>query len=197
MSQTNVFPAAPEARRNITRLAYRLFTIGTGLLAIGVIAIAVSLAATAAPSTATIAAYGGIACTGGIGLIVALTVLLRVRQPIQVEVTPDRLIWREGPRIATLEYDEVERIELVRDRKRHRDGSMIQFPVVRFIENDGEMMEFEISFDDHGKVHYGRFDAHAITQAVLPYLRNQAMVSPMVDEFVSTGMVDIDGLSER
>ncbi len=198
MSQAKtIIPAGPEVRRSITRLAYRIFTIGTGVLVIGAIGVAVSLATSQRPSTGLIVAFTGLACVGSAILMAAVSVFLRVRQPIRVEITPDRLIWREGPRIATLEYDEVERVEMVRGHRRTREGFVVQFPVVRFIENDGEMMEFEVSFDDHGRVYYGRFDAQAILEAVLPYLRQQAVIAPAVDEYLTTGMVDIDGLAER
>ena len=59
------------------------------------------------------------------------------------------------------------------------------------------MMEFEISFDDHGLVYNSRFDAHAITEAVLPYLKKKAEIDKTVSEFVKTGYVDIDQLPPR
>lgn len=197
MSDIQVFPAGPEARQQITRRAYRFFVGGAGLLIMGVIALAVSVASQRALPTYLLAAFTAIACAGTAGLSLAVMTLFRVRQKIQVEVTPYRLIWREGPRIATLEYDEVERVELVRDQERRPSGTLVHFPVIRFIENDGEMVEFEISFDDEGVIRHGRFDAHAITEAVLPHVRGHAVITSTVDDFVKTGEVDIDGLPER
>ena len=105
--------------------------------------------------------------------------------------------WREGTRYATLEYEEVERVEMVKGAKKVQGGYILEYPVVRFIENDGEMMEFEVSFEDRGIAHHTRFDAREITRAVLPYLRKNAVISHAVDEFVQTGTVDIDSLPER
>ncbi|MGF1504821.1 MAG: hypothetical protein ACFB51_06745, partial [Anaerolineae bacterium] len=65
------------------------------------------------------------------------------------------------------------------------------------IEDDGEMMEFEVSFEDRGYRHQGRFDALAITREVLPNIKQRAVISTAVEEFVQTGTVDIDSLSHR
>jgi hypothetical protein len=192
-----VFPAGPEAKTSITRLAYRYFVGGAGLLIMGVIALAVSIASQMTLPVYLVGLFSAISCAGAAGLVIAVMTLFRLRQPVQVEVTPYRLTWREGPRVATLEYNEVERVDLVRDKIPARGGGEINFPVVRFIEDDGEMMEFEVSFDDEGTIRHGRFDAHAITQAVLPYVKDHAVISAAVDEFVRTGFVDIDGLAQR
>ncbi|HEC23822.1 MAG TPA: hypothetical protein ENI95_12990 [Chloroflexi bacterium] len=197
MSQVQVFPASASVKRAVSRRAYGLFVGGLGLLVCGVSGTAALLAVSARPRPLLLALAGGVACVGTAGLIVGIVSLLNLRQPIQVEVTPHRLVWREGKRLATLEYDEVERVELVREEKRLPDGMLMYYPVVRFIENDGEMMEFEVSFEDRGMIHRGRFDARAIAAAVLPYLRQTAIITPAVDEFVRTGMVDIESLPER
>jgi hypothetical protein len=197
MRQAQIFPAAPSAKRSISRAAYGFFIGGTALLVIGMVALGVTFAASTENPLPTVAAAGGLICAGGVGLVIGTGTLLRLRQPIQVEVTPDRLVWREGTRSATLEYDEVERVELVKDQERHPGGLALEFPVVRFVEDDGEMIEFEVSFEDRGLEHRARFDARAITAAVLPYVRSRAVVAPTVDEFVNTGLVDVDGLLER
>ena len=114
-----------------------------------------------------------------------------------MEVTPYRLIWREGRRTATLEYGEVERVEMVRRHKKLRGNLEMDYPIVRFIEDDGEMMEFECSFEDRGLIHQSRFDTHAITSSVLPHLPDTAIVDQAVGEFVQTGTVDIDRLAEQ
>lgn len=195
MRQAQIFPAGPTAKRGISRHAYRLFIGGTALLVVGAIVLAITLASQSSVVLAGLSV--AILCTGGAGLFSAINALLQLRQPMQVEVSPSRLVWREGARTATLEYDEVERVELVRGHARQPGGSVMDFPVVRFIENDGEMMEFEVSFEDRGMVHHARFDAKAIAAAVLPHVRSHAMVAPSVDEFVNTGVVDIDALPER
>jgi len=129
--------------------------------------------------------------------VIDINMLPRLRQPIQVEVTSDRLVWREGTRSATLEYAKVERVELVKDREHHPGGLVLEFPMVRFVEDDGEMMGFEISFEDRGLVHRARFDGRGIAAAVLPFVHPHAVIAPAVDESLSTGLVDIDGLPER
>jgi hypothetical protein len=196
-SKTQVIPAEPEVKRHITRQAYRFFIAGAGLLLMGAIALAVSIYTNTTPPASLTAIFTGIACLGSAGLVLGVMTLFRLRQRVQVEVTPLQLIWREGQRLATLEFDEVERVELVRDRLRRPSGRLVDFPVVRFVENDGEMMEFEVSFDDNGVIHNSRFDAHEITQAVLPHVRDHAAVTPAVDEFVKTGYIDVDKLPKR
>lgn len=197
MSQ--VFPAAIGAKRKISRSAYLLFIAGVGLLGCSAVVLAITFADTErlAPSNILVATIIGLGCVGLAGLAAGIATLIRLRLPIEVEVTPHRLIWREGKRLATLEYEEVERVDLVRGEKRMRGSTIVNFPVVRFIENDGEMMEFEISFEDRDYVYHSRFDARAITEAVLPYLQQQAVIAHEVDEFVHTGMIDIDHLPER
>ncbi len=174
-----------------------MFGAGMLLALCGGGAVATLFAASESPNTLLVGMAAAMACLGGAGLLAGLASLLRLRQPIQVEVTPHRLTWREGRRIATLEYDEVVRVELVKDVKTTRRGPALEYPVIRFIENDGEMMEFEISFEDRGMVHYGRFDARGITEATLPHLPAHAVVAPAVEEFVRTGEVDIDLLPAR
>ncbi len=196
MRQAQVFPAGPTARQEISRGAYRYFVGGAGLMVIGAIMLAVTLATSQSGSIFR-AVSVALLCVGGVGLFMAINTLLQVRQRYQVEVTPERLIWREGPRIATLEYDEVERVDLVRGQRRHESGGVVEYPVVRFIEDDGEMMEFEVSFEDRGMVHHARFDARAIAEAVLPYIRSHAVVASAIDELLRTGEVDIDALPER
>ena len=202
MSQTpQIFPASIGAKRRISRMGYLLFIAGAVLLACGLTALVVSLGVTPGAAEQPVQMIpvlsAGVACAGVAGLIAAVATLLQLRLPIQVEATPYRLTWREGRRIATLDYEEVVRVDLVRSYKTLRDGQEMVFPVVRFVEDDGEVMEFEISFDDRGMVHQARFDARAITGAVLPHLQQRAVISDTVQEFVATGTVDIDALPER
>jgi hypothetical protein len=197
MQQTQVFPAAASAKRTISRTAYLLFVVGVGLLVCVAIAFGVSAAQPEPPTTIFRTAVAGVGCAGLAGLLVGVVTLVRLRQPIQVEVTPYRLIWREGRRTATLEYDEIERVEMVRQHKKLRGNLEMDFPIVRFVEDDGEMMEFECSFEDRGLIHRSRFDTHAITSTVLPYLPDTAIVDQAVSEFVQSGMVDIDRLAEQ
>ncbi|NDJ53520.1 MAG: hypothetical protein GYB68_10600 [Chloroflexi bacterium] len=193
----SVFKANPQARRAISRSAYLMFSIGIVLMACSGASAAVSFAIADSPSPIFLI-LAILVALGGLGtLIVGIITLARVRERIQVEVTPHRLVWREGNRIATLEFDEVERIDVVKDEKRVQSGMTMVYPVVRFVENDGEMMEFEISFEDRGMVHHSRFDTQAITRSVLPYVRHQARVAPAVEDFVNSGQIDIDGLPER
>jgi hypothetical protein len=197
MQQTQVFPAAASAKRAISRTAYLLFVVGVGLLVCVAIAFGVSAAQPEPPTIVFRTVVAGVGCAGLAGLLVGVATLVRLRQPIQVEVTPYRLIWREGKRTATLEYDEVERVEMVRQHKKVRGNLEMDFPIVRFVEDDGEMMEFECSFEDRGLIHRSRFDTHAITSSVLPYLPDTAIVDQAVSEFVQTGTVDIDRLAEQ
>ncbi len=197
MAKSQVFTAAADVRRGISRTAYILFAVGAALLVCGATTLAISYASGSTPPGGLTATAGGLACAGVAGLIAGIAALFRLKQAIQVEVTPHRLIWREGRRTATLEYDEVERVDLVRGSKQMRGGRVMYYPVARFIENDGEMMEFEVSFEDRGMIHRSRFDARAITATALPYLRPNAIIAPAVDEFVQTGMVDVDSLPER
>jgi hypothetical protein len=136
-------------------------------------------------------------CVGTLGLFLAVNTLLQLRHRFVVEVTPNRLLWREGPRIATLEYEEVERVELLKTQRRHETGNILEYPVVRFVESDGEMMEFEVSFEDRGMVYHAQFDARGITAAVVAHVRSHAVITPDVEEFINTGEVDIDSLPER
>jgi hypothetical protein len=194
--QTEIFPASGSARRGISRTAYLFFGGGVGLLTCAAITIGVSFASGSPPNFIVIAA-SGVACAGIAGLVGGIVTLPRLRQAIQVEVDPYRLVWREGRRTATVEYDDVVRVELVKDHDQRRGGITVTYPVVRFIENDGEMMEFEVTFEDRGMIHQGRFDARAITAAVLPHLPAHAVVAPTVKDFVRTGEVDTDLLPER
>jgi hypothetical protein len=195
--KSEFFSAEPVVKHQITRWAYRLFIGGAGLLLIGAIALTISVVADAALPTNLLIIFTAIGIAGAICLGVGVLTLFRRWQKIEVEVSPERLYWREGPKIATLEFDEVERVVLLRDKIRRPSGKQVEFPVVRFIENDGEMMEFEISFDDNGIVHHSRFDAHQITKAVLKHIRKSATISPEVEAFVKTGYVDIDNLPKR
>ncbi|NDJ35337.1 MAG: hypothetical protein GYB64_11785 [Chloroflexi bacterium] len=195
--QPQIFPAAATARRTISRNAYILFGVGVAGILCGGASTAAAFAAQGEPPPGLILAGIGLACVAGIGLVGGMAMLARLRQPIQVEVTPYRLVWREGGRTAALEFDEVVRVELLRDEKRVDNDFMLAYPVVRFIEDDGEMMEFEVSFEDRGYRHQGRFDALAITREVLPHINQRAVISTAVEEFVQTGTVDIDSLSHR
>ncbi len=194
--QREIFPASGSARRSISRTAYLFFGGGVGLLTCAAITIGVSFASGSPPNFIVIAA-SGIACAGIAGLVGGIVTLAGLRQAIQVEVDPYRLVWREGRRTATVEYDDVVRVELVKDHDQRRGDITVTYPVVRFIENDGEMMEFEVTFEDRGMIHQSRFDARAITAAVLPHLPAHAVVAPAVKEFVRTGEVDTDLLPER
>ena len=196
MSQLDVFPAASSARRSLSRTAYILFGIGAALLICGAVT-AGTASATRNPGTFPYALAGGVACAGLAGLTAGTATLSQLRQPIQVEVSPYRLVWREGKRTATLIYDEVVRVELVKGHKKLRDGSLMTFPVVRFIESDGEMMEFDVTFEDQGRLHRSRFDSRAITSTVLPYLPQHIVLAPTLDEFLRSGEVDIDLLPDQ
>jgi hypothetical protein len=201
MSKTPlIFPAAAHAKRAISRMAYTFFIAGLGLLACGLTALVALLGLKTTLLTQTpaiVVVAGGLVCAGIAGLIAALGTFLRLRLPIQVEVTPYMLTWREGNRVATLNYEEIERVDLVRGQKILRDGRALSYPVVRFIEDDGEVMEFEVSFEDRDMLHHSRFDAQAITAAVTPYLQQRAVIPEAIREFVATGTVDIDSLPER
>lgn len=197
MAQQEIFRAASSARRTISRNAYLFFAVGVTLLICSASVIAITFAGEPPASPVPVVVGIGIGGAGLVGLIAGLVTLTRVRQSMQVEVTPYRLTWREGKRLAILEYEEVVRVDLVRDQQRHRDGVNILFPVVRFIENDDEVMEFEVTFEDRGRIHPSRFDARAITAAVLPHLPDHVVISPTLTDFVQTGEVDIDLLPER
>jgi hypothetical protein len=197
MQQTQVFPASARAKRAISRAAYLFFVVGVGLLVCVAIAFGVSIAQPEPPTAQFRTAVAGVGCAGLAGLLVGIATLVRLRQPIQVEVSPYRLIWREGRRTATLEYDEVERVEMVKGHKKLRGGFEMDYPIVRFVEDDDEVMEFECSFEDRGLIHQSRFDTQAITSIVLRYLPDTAIVDQAVGEFVQTGMVDIDRLAEQ
>lgn len=197
MPQHQVFTAAAGARRSISRIAYLIFATGAGLLACGGGVLAVTLASGSSPPQTPVAIGAGLACAGTAGLLIGAAQLFRLRQPIQVEVTPHQLIWREGRKTATLEFEDVERVDLVRAVKRvGRDRSMA-YPIVRFIERSNEMIEFEVSFEERGMVHHSRFDAYAITQAAVPHVRSHALIAQSVEDFLQSGTVDIDSLPER
>jgi hypothetical protein len=195
--KSETIPAEPVVKQTITRWAYRLFIAGVGLLLIGALALTISVAVSPSTPVSLVIIFTTIAVAGAICLGVGVLTLFRRMQKIEVEVTPERLYWREGQKLATLEFNEVERVELRKDKIRRPSGKVIEFPVVRFIENDDEMMEFEISFDDNGVIHHSRFDAHRITKAVLKYVKKTADITPEVQEFVKTGYVDIDALPKR
>lgn len=190
------FPASARARRAISRNAYLLFGAAALLLICGAVAAAVSLAAAQDNRTPVLVLAGGLLCVGGAGLLGAIAMLTRLRQPIEVTVSPHRLVWREGSRTATTNFEDVVRVEMVKDREQRRDVVLV-FPVVRFIENDDEMVEFEVEFEDRGYIRHARFDARGITRAALPHLPQHAVVAPAVREFVQTGEVDLDLLPER
>jgi uncharacterized protein (DUF58 family) len=196
MAQHQVFPAASSARREISRNAYLLFGAGAALLICGASGLGITFAGENV-NALPLALAGGVLCAGLAGLLAGLTMLTRLKQHMQVEVTPYRLVWREGRRIATLEFDEVVRVEIVRDARRTRRGTTYLYPLVRFIENDGEVMEFEVTFEDRGHIHLSRFDARAIAAAVLPHLPPHVVISPTLHDFIQSGEVDIDLLPER
>lgn len=197
MPRDQVFTASPRARRAISRNAYIQFGVGAALLIAGAAAFSIMLASGRSPRTLLLALAIGVSCAGAAGLLAGMVTLAGLRQSIQVEVSPYRLVWREGRRTATLEYDEVVRVELVKGAESMPGGFTLEYPVVRFIENDGEMMEFEVTFEDRGMVHHARFDARAIAQATLPHLPPHAVIAPAVTEFVQTGEVDLDLLPGR
>lgn len=196
MSQAEIFPASHAARRAISRRAYLLFAAGAALLACGGAGASIAIAGSGEPGPVVIlAAVVGV--FGLTGLIAGLVTLVRLQQPIRVEVSPYRLVWREGHKTAAVEFGKVVRVELVKDREERRGTFDIEYPVVRFIENDGEMMEFDVTFEDRGEIHAARFDARGITAAVLPHLPRHAVIAPAVSEFVHTGEVDLDLLPAR
>lgn len=196
MSQTRTFYAASSARRSISRRAYILFSAGAGMLICAALSFGIALAND--PPRVTFQVIAGVAaCAGGVGLIFGVVTLARLQQPIRVEVSDFRLVWREGKRIAIINYEDVLRVELVKATEVRRDGVEVMFPVIRFIERSGEMMEFEVTFEDRGMVHQSRFDGFAIAAAVLPNLSGQAIISPSLEEFLQTGEVDIDLLPDR
>jgi hypothetical protein len=195
MANPEIFHAAAPVRRSISRTAYLLFAIGAGLMGCGATVFGMTTAANRSTSW-SIAVSGGIACAGVAGLIAGIITLARLRQAIQVEVTPHRLIWREGKRTASLEYKDVIRVDFVKGQE-PRGEYTLEYPIVRFIESDGEMMEFDVTFEDRGMIHKSRFDARGITAAVLRYLPPHVVITPTLDEFVQTGEVDLDLLANR
>ncbi len=197
-NQPEVFPAAFRAKRAISRRAYLQFGVGAAMMGVTGILIAIAFAVTSTPNFPLIV-FGGAAFTVGLILLAnAIINLSRLQQPIQVEVDQHRLIWREGSRSATLEFAEVERVVMVKDYKPVSEDFTLAYPVVRFIENDGEMMEFEVSFEDRGYTHHGRFDALSITRSVLRVLQGRNVdIAPPVQEYIRSGIVDIDALPER
>lgn len=197
MSQTQVFHATANVRLSISRTAYLSFAIGASILVCAATMIALSFTGEDAPRSGLLTVSIGLICAGAAGLLGGLVTLFRLRQSIQVEVSPHRMIWREGRKVAVMEYNELERADLVKVNKRVRGGHQMAYPIVRFIENDGEVIEFDVSFEDRGLVHRSRFDALAIAHAVLHYVGNQVLVAPALDEFIQTGLVDIDSLPER
>ncbi|MBN1120356.1 MAG: hypothetical protein JXJ17_04710 [Anaerolineae bacterium] len=195
MANPEIFPAAASARRSISRTAYLLFGIGAGLMGCGATVFGMTTAANRS-TTWSVALSGGIACAGVAGLIAGIVTLARLRQAIQVEVTPHRMVWREGKRTATLEYKDVIRVDFVKGQET-RGEFTLEYPIVRFIESDGEMMEFDVTFEDRGMIHKSRFDARGITATVLRYLPPHVVITPTLDEFVQTGEVDLDLLANR
>jgi len=197
--QPEVFPAAFRAKRNISRRAYTLFGLGAFLMALGGIILAIAFAFASQPNPVLVI-FAILSLVAGLAsLIVAALNLASLQQSIQVEVDPHRLIWREGKRTATLEFAEVERVIMVKDYRKFSEDFTMTYPVVRFIENDGEMMEFEVAFEDRGYTHPSRFDTRGITQSVLRHLRSRSKIdiSPAVDEFVRAGVIDVDQLPDR
>lgn len=197
-SQAEVFPAAFRAKRAISRRAYTLFGLGAAMMGVTGILIAISFAVSSTPNILLIAMGAVVFTLGLILLVIAIINLSRLQQPIQVEVDPHRLIWREGSRSATLEFAEVERVMLVKDHKAVSEDFTLAYPVVRFIENDGEMMEFEVTFEDRGYTHHGRFDTLSITRTVLGHLQGRNVdVAPQIQDYIRSGMIDIDTLPDR
>lgn len=192
-----IFPAGPQAKRSIARRAYLYFGTGAALIACGSSALIAITASASAPPPVLLTLAAGIGVLGGIGLVAGIVTLARLQMPIQVEVTPHRLIWREGNRFASLEFDEVVRVEMLRQGVSMSTGIVVYYPIVRFIEGDGEMMEFEVSFDDRGYRHLARFNTQGLTGAVLPYLGDSTVIAPSVVEFVRSGLVDIETLPDR
>ena len=195
--QREVFLASADARRAISRRAYILFGVGAALMMCGAAAVGIIFATINPPNTLLIGAAGAVACAGVAGLIVGIVNLARLRQRIQVEVTPYRITWREGKATATTEFEDVVRVELVKDTHVLRSGRTAFYPVVRFIESNGEMLEFEATFEDRGYIHTSRFDARAITKAALPHLPQHAVIAPQVEDFARTGTVNVDTLPDR
>ncbi len=192
-----IFPANPQASYAIRRVAQRFLLLGGVFLAVGLAALILIVKFQIRPPLAVIAGFALLASLGAAGLLIGIRTLIRSRQPIAIEVQEHRLVWQEGTRITTLEYHEVERVEMVRGRRRRRNASSLEFPIIRFIENDGEMLELEVVYEDANTPPSRHFDVYGITQAVLPYLQGYAEITPDVEDFVEHGMVDLDTLPKR
>ena len=192
-----VFPAGPQASDAIRRLAIRFLTVGGALLLIGIAGLLLIVRLQVRLPIPLIATLASLASLGAAGLLIGIRTWIRSRQPIVIEVQEHRLLWQEGTRVATLEYHEVERVEMVRGRRRRRGAPASEFPIIRFIEEDGEMLEMEVVTEDSNTPPSRHFDVHGITQAVLPYLRGYAEITPDVDDFVEHGLVDLDALPGR
>ena len=197
MSQTEIFPASADARRAVSRRAYIFFGIGAALLICGASGAGVSFATSSDPPPALVGVAAALGCAGLAGLIVGTVTLARLRDLHQVEVSPHRIVWREGSKVATTELSDIVRVELVKGQREKPGGFVMSFPVVRFIETSGDLMEFEVTFEDRGFIHHSRFDARAIAEAVMRSLPQHVVTSPTLAEFIRTGEVDIDLLPER
>jgi hypothetical protein len=192
-----VFPAGPQASDAIRRLAIRFLAAGVTLLMVGIAGLLLMVRLQIRPPVSVIAVLASLTSLGAAGLLIGVRTWIRSRKPIVIEVQEHRLLWQEGARIATLEYHEVERVEMVRGRRRRRGAPASEFPIIRFIEDDGEMLEMEVVTEDSNTPPSRHFDVHGITQAVLPYLRGYAEITPDVDDFVEHGLVDLDALPRR
>jgi len=197
MSQAEIFPASANARRAVSRRAYIFFGIGAALLICGASGAGVSFASSSHPAPVLVGVAAALSCAGLGGLIVGTITLARLRDLHQVEVSPHRIVWREGSKVATTELSDIVRVELVKGQREKPGGFVMSFPVVRFIETSGDLMEFEVTFEDRGFVHHSRFDARAIAAEVMRYLPQHVVTSPTLAEFIRTGEVDIDLLPDR
>jgi len=197
MPQTEIFPASADARRAVSRRAYIFFGIGVALMVCGATGAAVAFATSSDPPPYLVGVGAALGCAGLAGLIVGTVTLARLRDVHQVEVSPHRIVWREGSKVATTELSDIVRVELVKGHREKPGGFVMSYPVVRFIETSGDMMEFEVTFEDRGFMHHSRFDARAIAAEVMRYLPQHVVTSPTLGEFIRSGEVDIDLLPDR
>jgi len=192
-----IFPASPQAGYAVRRLARQFLVAGGLLLVLGIAGLLVIVRVQIRPPLMILAVLASLASLGAAGLLIGVRTLIRSRQPIAIEVQEHRLLWQDGTRTTTLEYHEVERVEMVRGRRRRRNAPSLDYPIIRFIEEDDEMLELEVVTEDANVPPSRQFDVHGITQAVLPYLRGYAEITPDVDDFVEHGLIDLDALPKR
>jgi hypothetical protein len=126
----------------------------------------------------------GFVAAGGLSVAGGVWTAIFAARGIQLQLTRDALIEKDGRRATTLRLADITRLSVDQGRRSTRSSTPgVRYWYVLVETASGEQIKLEITQDNY----FGAFDAQKVMRDLLPRLPATTAVDPRIRDYITTG----------